>query len=275
MNLAPINFALFAKTLRDHRLFIIGGNLLLGTFVVVFLYAINSLPMEHTEVWFKIPWIKSLISSLMGSEISGALNPSGMAAFVFTHPVVLAIVIAFVLSVGSATLVGEIDRGTIDLLASLPISRTQIYVSVSAALICCGPLFCAALWIGASIGRSLTGQHEIRMDDLALVASHFFFVYTFLCGMSLGVSAMCSRRSVALGICFGVVLYAFAVNVLSAFWPALKFVTYTSFFRYYAPLKIVEEQSWQWGSILTLVAAGMVLWVAGLVVFRVRDFPST
>lgn len=270
-----MNRALFLKTLRDHRMFIMGGSFLLVLFVVVFLFAINSLPMEHTEVWMEIPWIKSLISSLMGSEVSGIFDPSGMATFVFTHPVVLAIVIALIFSIASASLVGEIDRGTIDLLASLPISRSSIYVSVSSALVGCGPLFCLALWIGAMIGRSLTGQNAIRMDQLALVAVQFFFVYVFLCGMSLGVSAMCSRRYVALTICFGVVLYSFTVNVLSAFWPALKMVSYSSFFRFYAPLKIVEAQALQWGSVLVLIIAGSLLWVAGLVVFQRRDFPAT
>jgi ABC-2 type transport system permease protein len=270
-----MNAALFAKTLRYHRFFIVGGSLLLILFVIVFLYAVSSLPMENAEVWMNIPWIKSLISSLMGSDISGLFDPSGMATFVFTHPVVLAIVIALVFSIASASLVGEIDRGTIDLLASLPISRSSIYASVSIALVGCGPLFCAALWIGALIGRSLTGQNEIRLDALGLVAVQFFFVYVFLCGMALGVSAMCSRRYVALAICFGVVLYAFTVNVLSAFWPALKIISYSSFFRYYAPLRIVEAHAVQWGSVIVLTVAGLALWLAGLLVFRSRDFPST
>lgn len=270
-----MNLALYIKTLRDHRLFIFGGSVLLVVFVVVFLFATNSLPMEQTKVWMEVPWIKALISSLLGSEITGEFIPSAMAAFVFTHPVVLAIIIAFVLSVGSGSLVGEIDRGTIDLLGSLPISRTQIYVSASAAVMCCGPLFCASLLTGAWMGRGMTGQSDIQLDDLSLVAGQFFFVYAFLCGLSLCVSAMCSRRSVALGICFGVVLYSFTINVLSAFWPALKFVTYSSFFKYYAPLKIVETHAVQWGSILTLSIGSLVLWIVGLMVFRSRDFPST
>lgn len=270
-----MNVALFLKTLRDHRVFIIGGCFLVVLFVIVFLFAIDSLPMEQTEVWMNVPWIKSLISSLMGSEMTGAFETSGMATFVFTHPVVLAVVIALVFSIGSASLVGEIDRGTIDLLASLPISRSSIYVSVSTALIACGPMLCVSLWGGVLIGRWLTGQSDIRMDDLALVAAQFFFVYVFLCGMALGVSAMCSRRQVALAICFGVVLYAFTVNVLSAFWPALEIVSYSSFFRYYGPLKIVEAHAVQWGSVLVLTVAGAVLWTAGLLVFRSRDFPST
>ena len=58
-------------------------------------------------------------------------------------------------------------------------------------------MLCVSLWGGVLIGRWLTGQSDIRMDDLALVAAQFFFVYVFLCGMALGVSAMCSRRQVA------------------------------------------------------------------------------
>lgn len=270
-----MSLALFAKTLRDYRMFIVGGCVLLGVFMVVFLFAISSFPMEQTRVWMEVPWIKSLMTALMGSDISGTFNAGGMAAFAFTHPVVLAIVIGVAFTLGSGALVGEVDRGTMDLLASFPISRTRIYVSVSTALIVCGPLMCMSLWIGAWVGRELTGSEEIRLDQMALVAAHFFFVYIFLCGLALGVSAMCSRRSVALVICLGVVLYAFTVNVLSAFWPAIQGLSYSSFFRYYAPLKIMQEQSWQWGSILTLFLGGAILWLAGLLVFRVRDFPST
>ncbi|MEZ6083882.1 MAG: hypothetical protein R3E58_08065 [Phycisphaerae bacterium] len=71
-----MNVALFLNA-RDHRVFIIGGCFLVVLFVVVFLFAIDSLPMEQTEVWMNVPWIKSLISSLMGSEMTGHLRPAG------------------------------------------------------------------------------------------------------------------------------------------------------------------------------------------------------
>jgi len=112
------------------------------------------------------------------------------------------------------------------------------------------------------------------MDALAILTCHLYAVYVFLAFFSIGVSALCSRRTTALLICFGVVFYAFVINLLVAFWPALQKIAFTEFLHYYAPLPIVRDHVWRWGDIGVLLAAGIVCWTVGLVGFRRRDVPA-
>jgi len=128
--------------------------------------------------------------------------------------------------------------------------------------------------VGVCVGRPLVGAEDVQLGVLGLVAVHLFAVYVFLSCLAMAVSAMCSRRTSALTICFVVVFYAFLLNLLVAFGEAIQSIGFTGFLHYYRPLPIVRDRAWQWGDIAVLLCAGAVLWVAGFVAFRRRDIPA-
>ena len=265
---------LIRKTFRDYLPLTMGAAGLLLAFAVLFMFAVHSIPADQTRDWLKLEWIRSLIASLLGADLLESFTPTGFASFVFTHPMTWMVVVAYVFAIGSGVLSGEIDRGTMDLLATLPISRGGIYVSLTVVVLASGLPVCGAVWLGTFCGRALVGDPEIDMAVLGLVVCHLYAVYVFLSCLSIAVSALCDRRSSALTICFVVFFYSFVLNVLAGLWPAIQKIAFTGFLHYYAPLPIVRDRAWQWGDLAVLITAGAALWIVGLVGFSRRDVPA-
>lgn len=270
-----MNAAVIKKTFRDYRLIAGGATVLLLAFVVLFMFAVSSMPLTDVRFWNNIPWIRQLISAMLGADIGEMFTRTSITSFVFTHPLIWIIVIGFVLTFTSGVLAGETDRGTMDLLATLPVSRARIYASLSFVILLFGLPICGSIWLGVCLGRSLVGWGEVRLDLLAMIACHLYATYVFLACFSLAVSALCSRRTTALMLCFVVIFYSFVLNLLVAFWPAAQKIAFTGFLHYYGPLRIVRDDDWQWTDIGVLLGAAVICWTAGLVVFQRRDLPAT
>lgn len=270
-----LNAALARKTLRDYLPLAMATSGLLVAFVILFMLVVNNFPLEQGRQFFRmLPWVERLISAMLGADLVDSITAQGLTTFVFTHPLVWVLIIAFMLTLTSGVLAGEIDRGTMDSLATLPISRARIYATLSLVAVLTGLPICASVWLGSLLGRSVTGTLEVRMDLLAVVACHLYAAYVFLACFAIAVSAMCSRRATSLGICFLLIFYAFVLNLVVAFWPAARPIAFTGFLNYYAPLPIVREQAWRWGDIGVLLGGGAALWTAGLIVFCRRDIPA-
>ena len=272
--LEKMNAALIKKTYRDYRLPALGAVALLIGFVMVFMLAVSTMLLQNGRFWAGLPWVRRLMSAMLGADIGEMLTRTGITSLVFTHALTWVVLIGFLLTLTSGVLAGEIDRGTMDLLAALPISRTGIYTSLSLVALLFGLPICWAVWMGVGLGRMLVGWWDVSLDDMAMLACHLYAVYCFLTCFAIAVSALCNRRTTALLLCFAVIFYAFVVNLIVAFWPAVRKIAFTSFLHYYPPLPIVRDHAMRWNDIAVLLTAGLLCWIAGLIGFRRRDVPA-
>lgn len=270
-----VNAAIVFGVWRRYRLLWAAVVALLLGFVVVFMLAANSFVEERNLLEALPEWVRRLMNAMAGTDVSAMLTPTGIASFVFTHPLMWVLLTSFTIAVASGLLAGEVDRGTMDLLATLPVSRGRIYASLTAGLMAMGLPLCWVVFAGACIGRWIVGGAEVDVGLLAVVACHLCAAYVFLALWSLAVSAMCSRRGTAVAIAFGAIFYSFVLNVLAAYWTALGRLAFTGFLHYYGPLKIVRDGEWRLGDLAVLLGAGAFCWVAGLVVFSRRDIRAT
>ncbi|MFQ5424527.1 MAG: ABC transporter permease subunit [Phycisphaerae bacterium] len=270
-----MNAALIRKTLRDYRLILTGAVGLLVGFIIVMIFASDSVLQQGDDLVPNIEWIRKLISAILGADIAQFMTPTGMASFTFTHPMTWTLIIACILTMSSGGIAGEIDRGTMDVLAALPVSRGRIYTSLTFVTAVSGIPICAAVWSGVYIATHLLGRTDVDMDALAILTAHLYAAYILLTCFSFAVSAMCSRRTTAIAIVFVFVFYSFVLNVAGAFWEPLRRIAFTGFLHYYLPLPIVRDRAWQWDNLGVLLAGAAVCWTTGLLAFRRRDIPAT
>ncbi|MBK8266816.1 MAG: hypothetical protein IPK83_00275 [Planctomycetes bacterium] len=147
-----INPKLFSRTFRNYLPIGAGATAILFLFVILFMFATNSIPLEEGRQWLKLDWIKKLVNAMIGGDLAEALTPTGISSFVFTHPFTWVLVVSFTLTISTGVLSAEMDRGTIDLLATLPISRVRLYTSVSAVVLVYGLPLLFAAWLGVNVG---------------------------------------------------------------------------------------------------------------------------
>ena len=270
-----LSLPLIRRTLRDYWLLWFALTVLLYVFAVLFMFAIHATPLGQQGADFlKMPFIRRLLTVMLGSDPVAMLSPTSVSAFIFTPPLMWSLTIIFTISLMSGVLAGEIDRGTMDLLAALPLSRTAVYNSVGiVGLLMILPM-CWTLWLGVSAGKEIAGAAEVRMDSLIRVTWQLCAAQVLIVSFSLCASAVSQRRGSAVAIAFFLVFYAFLLNVLRTLWPGLNVLRWTDFLYYFQPMPVVRDEAYRWKDIAVLLIASAVWWIAGLVWFTRRDIPA-
>lgn len=271
-----MNRAVILKTIREHRLIL--GLVFLSAMIIAVLVivALSSAPTNLVTQWLELPLVRNLFRTLLGGDIMNMLNRTGFGAFAFVHPMMLSLVWAFLIVITTGSLTGEIDRGTADLLMSLPVSRLGVYVSISVVVLASGALLAVAPWLGALLCESYGDwDNPIMLGRLALVIVNNLLAIWAVAGVGLAVSAWTSRRGVAASILFGWLLVSFALNFLAALWEPAKPLARLSLMEYFLPLIIVREAELDFGHLTVLGIIAIAGWIIGAVVFVRRDIRTT
>ncbi len=270
-----MNLALIGKTLRDNRLLL----LIVFVGVVVFEVLMCAVLQEFTEdtnlQWFQQPFFQRFFQLLLGSRVTADISATGLTAFGLSHPVMYALSWALIFTAGTGALVGEMDRGTADLVLTLPVSRTAVYVSVSIGLgMLIVPLVLATmagLWLGEQWFPLWEARDFGRLGVLAvdLVALH-------LCvgGATLMLGALASRRGPAIAVGVGWVLASFLLEFLSQISETAERFAFLGMLHYYRPLPTISAGGWPVWDLVVLVGLAVVCWMIGWWYFRRRDVPA-
>ena len=195
-----------------------------------------------------------------------------MMALVWIHPVVLALIWTHAIWAGTRVPVSEIDRGTIDVLLTMPISRTSVFVAEAMVAVFCGALVVGFGLMGNVIGGwSADPEMMGTVGQRMWVSLNLWALYLSVFGMSALASSLSDRRGRAVGAVVAVVIAAFVVGFLSIYSPTLKSMLFLSVLNYYRPLFVLQGGPVPVRDILVLLACGLVLWSVAAVIFARRD----
>lgn len=220
----------------------------------------------------EIEIMRRFISSLVGSDVAGRIGPETLNAVPWVHPLFLALFWAFAILVCTRVPAGEIDRGTVDILLAMPLSRTRIFAA-EALLAAGGGLVVLAMGLlGNFIGQTLIPP-DARPDParLLIVLLNLYVLYLAIAGMTLLFSSMADRRGRAVGGAFGVVLVLFLWNFLAEYWQPAKDAGVANILTYYKPMPILSDGAFPTLDVLVLLAVATPLWLAAWQVFVHRD----
>ncbi|MCK6456109.1 MAG: hypothetical protein L6Q92_06220 [Phycisphaerae bacterium] len=270
-----MNRAVLLKTLRDSCVLIVLAVGAIVLFISLFSLAIDYSLHDMEQYFRKLPpFVLQFLTLLAGADISRYMTPAGFMCVGFSHPVVHLVCWAFVTAFCTRVLAGEIDRGTADLLLTLPIGRARLYVTLTAAWSFVGVLLCVAPWVGAWIGQALLDKGPFDLPRLAIVCVNLFALYLAVGASAFAISAAATRRGPAIGLISGALLVSFALNFLAVFWSPARRVAFLGVLDYYKPLPIVATGQWPWHDLAVLTATAVAAWTAGLVIFIRRDIPA-
>jgi ABC-2 type transport system permease protein len=264
--------ALIRRTARDGALLLGVIALSLVLMEIVFAFFISQLSTEFLEQLPEV--IRRLIQGLAGIDVTQA--PQALFVTVgFIHPLVLAITWAFLIALGTRATVGQIDRGTADLLLALPVRRATVYVATSLVWAAGTVILAASVCIGAQLGPRIAPLEE-HPDAATLLIPAVNLVALLLAtgAMIAAVSAFCTRRGVAVGVAVAVLLAAFLLHFLEPFLSFFRKLGVIGFLHYYRPVETVRDGVWPLRDIAVLLVAGAFVWLIGLWRFTRRDIPA-
>lgn len=269
-----MNAALLRKTARDAAALTALGALAIIGFEALWVLAMANMADTLVELWQQLGFVRRLLQVMFSIDVE-AVSAQGLISFGMVHPFLLAVSWGVLIAGGTRTLAGEIDRGTADLLLSLPLTRPGAYVTVSlvgvATCVAFGALPLAGLALGATF---VTLREPIDFGLMGIVAANFLALLLAVTGATMLVSAVVTRRGLAVAILVSGLLLSFLINFLEALIPAVAPLRFLGLLNYYRPVEVVRDNAWPLGNMLCLVGLAGVTWTAGLVWFSRRDIPA-
>lgn len=245
-----------------------------GLAVVMFLLT-SLLPKvlgDIDQVFERLPFIKPILTALIGVDLDNGFTGQMMQAFLWVHPTVLSLLWAHELIYCSRIPAAEIDRGTVDFLLGLPVSRWKIYFSETIGWMISGAVIVGVGLVGHLAAASAL-QPEMRPGAFAImcIVVNLFAVYLAVGGLAFLVSASSDRRGRAVGVMFAILLASFLLNFLAQFWDPAKAVSFLSVMEYYRPAVVIQSGSLPWTDVAVLSLIALTAWSAGGLLFRFRS----
>jgi ABC-type transport system involved in multi-copper enzyme maturation permease subunit len=214
-------------------------------------------------------------AAFLGDEAAMALPGQIAAGIHWSHPVLLALFFAQIIVVCTRVPAGETERGTIDVLLGLPVSRWQIYASETLVFLFTGALMLLAAAGGAYLSRSSVNEKVlVDWDGVERVLVNLACLQVAFIGLVCLFSTLSTRRGRAVLAGVAVVLVWIIGEFLGGLWEPARSVEWLSALHYYKPLVVIRADELPVGHCLVLLGAGLVAWVAGGVVLSRRPLTS-
>jgi ABC-2 type transport system permease protein len=224
------------------------------------------------QVFAMLPFVRRFIQALLGEDLGERINPQTLQAIIWVHPTILALLWAQEIVFCTRVPAGEIDRGTIDILLSWPVSRRKLFCAESVIWLASGMWLCLMMLVGHLVARqfvSSAATHSWR--SVFLVLSNLYSMYVAVGAVALLVSTLSDRRGRAMATVFALVLASFLLNFLAQFWPTAEILAPLSVLNYYRPAQILANANIPAHDMLMLWAVAVIAWVAGLEIFARRS----
>ncbi|MFN0138301.1 MAG: ABC transporter permease subunit [Phycisphaerae bacterium] len=270
-----MNRAIMWKTWRDTQLLFWLVVVVIFVFEHIFVFAMRTSAEHFADMAKRFPFMVNIIQTLVGAKLEVDATVTSFIAIGFSHPFLFAVMWAFIVTNCTRVIVAEIERGTADLLMSLPVSRLGLYTSVTAVWALVGIPACVMPWVGIWFAvRAFPVSEPLNFARLWLPIVNLYALYLAIGCATMWVSTLHARRGPAIAWVIGLLLASFLINFLVAMVPSLNWLGYLGVLQYYRPLESVRSGDLPTMNLVVLGVGALVAWFAGLGVFMRRDIPA-
>ncbi|MGZ6004757.1 MAG: ABC transporter permease subunit [Candidatus Saccharimonadales bacterium] len=242
------------------------GLALLWLYVALF-PSIKASSVQLEKLFQSYP--KALYQALGVEDLSfGTLEKFlSVELFSFMWPI---LAIIFAISRAGNTLVGEIEKGTMGLYLSLPVSRVKLFLTK-----CGGGLISSLIFVVATIMAIipmalLYSQSVNSLTILKLAFISYLFMWAIF-AVTACLSVIFSERSKVYMVIGGSLLVMYAANVVASLKPNLSWLHKTSVFYYYSPQEVLTKGHLRPLYVLLFAVIIIVTTVMGALIFDKRD----
>ena len=262
--------SVYLKTLRDYRVAILGWGIGMGLVVVS--------PMASVATLVTTPQAREQLISLASSfawnaDIVAVDTIGGYATWKIG--IFIFLIAVWPLLAGSRMLRGEEDRGSLDVLLSVPRPRTRVALEKLAAM------WTALLAMGVLIGllAFAGGQKfggDFSLGDALLFGLNLALACAVIGGLALLISQFTQEQGPAAGLTAGLLLVFVVMDMIHRVIPNTEWISRFSPIYYYNLSKpLVPSYGINPGAMLLLLALGLILGGAAVWLFARRDVGGT
>jgi len=177
--------------------------------------------------------------------------------------------IIFFISIGVGLIAGEIEKGTIEIILSLPISRIKAFLSkylAGATIIII--LSFVSIYSVIPIARALNIAYNVETYHKLFLTGTLFCLSGFSVVMLLS-TIFDKGKTILIGT--GIYFMMYVITILSALKDNLKDLQYFSFFHYLDASRVLSENKLDEHSILVFSAVTIICTIIAVYIFHKRD----
>ncbi|MDD3647514.1 MAG: ABC transporter permease subunit [Candidatus Dojkabacteria bacterium] len=180
------------------------------------------------------------------------------------------ILIVFIISLAGSAIAGEVDDGTIEILLSQPVSRSETYLGKYLA-----GIFLVFIFVFLSIFSTIPFAWIHNIDftlKTHLIMSILGMLFAFaIFSFAMMVSAISSGKGKVGAYTAGFVVAMYVLKLLSTFQESVQNLKYLSFFHYFDVNAALIESRISLVSIIVFCIFGIATSLVGLLIFQKRD----
>jgi ABC-2 type transport system permease protein len=277
MILTSMNLAIWKKAVADAWRQLVASAVLLVLFTWLFAWLMSRFHAGAFGAMLNL--LPNFLQPMLGVPLQKLATPLGQLSIVFIHVVTLLVCVGWALGRGSDSISGEIGRGTIDLLLSLPVWRVTVML-VPAVVTAIGTvLLAAAVWGGVGLGLlCFRFEPPVSLGQfLPGVANLAAMIFCFT-GITTLASSLNRDRWRTIAWAGGLFIVSLIVKMVARLWPEGWWLYDMSFLAAFEPQELIlmpetaGRLALQYNA--TLVGLGLACYLVAGIVFTYRDIPG-
>ena len=270
-----VNWGIVEKTIRDSLLMVGIACIGLIAFVILFTWAMLNMGQEVLEFVGKFPFLRKIFEMSLGIKVEGEFSLNIMFSVCFTHGVVLSTTWGVLITIVTRVTVGEVDRGTADLLLTLPVSRFQVIFSTTLVWFVVAVILSLCPILGIAIATWIFQPEEVvEVSRFVAPAVNFLCVNLVIASLSMALGCTLNQRSSAVGVIVAVALISVVLQFLEPFLEFIKVVRFLGLLSYFQPVDVVRTGTWPLANMGYLCCIALTCWIGGLIVYQRKDIPT-
>jgi len=272
-----MNRAIWKKAVSDAWLQLLISSVILVLFAWVFVWLMSQLPDRAFGAFLR--WLPNWIEPLFGVPLGKLARPTGQLSLIYVHVVTALVCVGWAVGRGSDSISGEIARGTMDLILSLPVRRASILVAPAVVATLGAAVLPGAILLGTQLGL-LTFRFSDGVSTRQFLpgAINLFCLIFFMTGMTTFISSWNQNRWRTISLAAGFYVVSVIVELIGRLWKWGSWLKYCSFSTAFQPHKLIlqpeETGVFAWSYNVPLVALGLIAFAAAAVILSYRDIPA-
>jgi ABC-2 type transport system permease protein len=272
-----MNLAIWKKAVSDAWLQLLISSMILVLFAWVFVWLMSQLPNRAFGALLR--WLPNWIEPLFGVPLAKLAEPTGQLSLIYVHVVTLLVSVGWAVGRGSDSISGEIARGTMDLILSLPVRRASILVAPAVVATLGGAVLAGAILLGISLGLlSFNFGPHVAVRQFLPGAINLFCLVSFMTGVTTFISSWNQNRWRTISLAAGFYVVSVILELIGRLWKWGSWLRYCSFSTAFQPHKLIlqpeETGVFAWSYNVPLLALGLIAYAAAAVILSYRDIPA-
>jgi ABC-2 type transport system permease protein len=250
------------------------------TALIIFLVQIAVCGIMHDNENVKaflsfLKLMPGIVTKALGGRVGlQADNVTGLLSVGYRDPLVLLLFMLFAVAVPTGLLAGQVQHGTLELILSRPVTKTQVYLCAGTVTVLGMAGLAGAMFLGTA-----AGTHLYDFDQP--VPLHPFFraaVLAALAASAVGAIALMAaaafrRQGTAVGVTAAFLVVNYVVGLIAPWWPWMQPAAPFTLFHYIRLDRVFEAGPWPGGNMAVLGTVLLVSAVAGGIIWQRRDLP--